>query len=144
MLRVVPDINLLVSSLINPFGVPGRIRAAWERRELTFICSLSMIEKADEVLHRPPIVSAFPSSDVAEERTRRFLRTLRRRAVRTPNRLNLHVIEQDPEDDTIIIAAVEGKADCIISGDRHLKDLGSYQDIPILSPSEFITRYSIA
>jgi putative PIN family toxin of toxin-antitoxin system len=143
MLRVVPDINLLVSSLINPFGVPGRIRAAWERRELMFICSLPMIEKADEVLHRPSIVSAFSSSEVAEERIQRFLRLLRRRAVRTPNRLNLQVVEKDPEDDTVLIAAVEGKADCIISGDRHLKDLGSYENIPIFTPSEFVTRYDV-
>ncbi len=143
MLRVVPDINVLVSSLINPFGVPGRIRAAWERRELTFICSLPMIEKADEVLHRPPIVSAFPSPGVAEERIDRFLRTIRRRADRTPNRLNLQVVKDDPEDDVILIAAVEGKADCIISGDRHLKSLGSYENIPILPPSEFVVRYNI-
>lgn len=43
----------------------------------------------------------------------------------------------------IIIAAVEGKADCIVSGDRHLQDLDSYEDIPILSPSEFVARYNI-
>ena len=53
------------------------------------------------------------------------------------------VVERDPEDDNIIIAAVEGKADCIVSGDRHLQDLDSYEDIPILSPSEFVARYNI-
>jgi predicted nucleic acid-binding protein len=57
--------------------------------------------------------------------------------------LDLQIVEDDPEDDTIIIAAVEGKADCIVSGDRHLKNLGPYENIPILSPSEFITRYNI-
>jgi predicted nucleic acid-binding protein len=52
-------------------------------------------------------------------------------------------VKDDPEDDTIIIAAVEGNADCIISGDAHLKNIGSYQNIPILSPVDFVTRYHI-
>jgi predicted nucleic acid-binding protein len=68
---------------------------------------------------------------------------MRDQAIRTPNALNLRVIEADPEDDTIIIAAIEGKADCIISGDRHLKNLGTYQNIPILSPAEFVDQYHI-
>jgi len=42
-----------------------------------------------------------------------------------------------------LIAAVEGGADCIISGDRHLKTLGSYQGIPILTPEAFVTQYKI-
>ncbi len=40
-----------------------------------------------------------------------------------------------------IIAAVEAHADCIISGDAHLKDLGEYQGIPILTPADFVTKY---
>ena len=65
------------------------------------------------------------------------------RTILTPHNLKLTVVERDPEDDNIIIAAVEGKADCIVSGDRHLQDLDSYEDIPILSPSEFVARYNI-
>ena len=39
--------------------------------------------------------------------------------------------------------ALEGKADCIISGDKHLKKLGTYQSIPILAPTEFVTQHKI-
>lgn len=142
-LVVVPDINVLVSSLINRHGPPGRIRAAWIRRELVFIASQVMIDRADEVLHRPHVFDAFPSPARAEQRVRGLLRALRQRARLTPHALNLQVIKADPEDDAILIAAVEGKADCIISGDRHLKALGTYENIPILSPGEFVTRYNI-
>jgi putative PIN family toxin of toxin-antitoxin system len=147
VLEVVPDINVLVSALINQYGFPGRIQAAWERGELLFITSIPIIAKADEVLHRPSIFnllsSAYPAGQ-AEAQVQRFLHALRQRTRLTPHRLNLQVIVEDPEDDAILIAAVEGKAHSIISGDRHLKNLESYQGIPILSPAEFVTQHQIA
>ena len=143
MLRVVPDINVLVSSLIKQRGPIQRIQAAWEKDTLLFITSEPIIAKTDEVLHRGKITSLFPTPQLAEERIQRFLATLRRRAVQVPHLLDLQVVAKDPEDDTILIAAVEGHADCIISGDKHLKDLGEYQGIPILTPAEFVTQYNI-
>ena len=92
------------------------------------------------VLHRPHLRTAFP---LTEQQVRRLLRQLRLRARLTPHALALRVVEADREDDNILIAAVEGRADCIISGDKHLRDLGSYQDIPILSPAEFVEQYKI-
>ena len=143
MLRVVPDINVLVSSLIKQRGPIQRIQAAWEKDTLLFITSAPIIAKTDEVLHRDKIISLFPTPQLAEERIQRFLTTLRRRAVRVSHQLDLQIVAKDPEDDTIIIAAVEGHADCIISGDKHLKDLGEYEGIPILTPADFVTQYHI-
>ena len=140
MLKAVLDINVLVSSLINKQNPPGRIRAAWRRGELLVVTSGVIIDKADEVLHRPHIIDVFP---IDETDIRDLLNGLREHAILTPHTLNLRVIEQDPEDDSIIIAAVEGKADCIVSGDRHLTNLGAYEHIPILSPAEFVTQYRI-
>jgi predicted nucleic acid-binding protein len=52
--------------------------------------------------------------------------------------MNLKEIKEDPEDNKYLSAAVEGKADFIISGDHHLKDLRIYQGIRILDPSTFL------
>ncbi len=41
----------------------------------------------------------------------------------------IRVIERDPKDDMIIACAVAASADYIISRDRHLLDLGNYQQI---------------
>ncbi len=140
MLRIVPDVNVLVSGVLTPSGLPGRIMAAWRQNQIAFVVSLAIIEKTVEVLRRPHILNAFSieESDIQDLRT-----FLTEEAVITPGTLDLQVVKEDPEDDTILIAAVEGKADCIVSGDRHLKNLGSYQNIPILSPSEFMSQYKI-
>ncbi len=50
----------------------------------------------------------------------------------------LKVIEADVDDDAIVECAVVGKADYIVSGDRHLLNLGSYQNIQVLRAAEFI------
>lgn len=59
MLRIVPDVNVLVSGLINRRGPAGRVRVAWRREKLIFITSRIIIAKTDEVLHRPHIFNAF-------------------------------------------------------------------------------------
>lgn len=146
MLAVVPDINVLVSALLNRRSPPGRIRAAWSRRELTFITSLPIITKIDEVLHRPLVLEvlvARSSEARAEAQIRSFLYVIRHRTRLTPHKLNLQVIREDPEDDSILIAAVEGKADCIISGDKHLSDRKTYRGISILTPADFVIQHQI-
>ena len=52
----------------------------------------------------------------------------------------LRVIPDDPDDDKVIECAYLGKADFIVSGDRHLLDLENYQEIPILRANTFIER----
>lgn len=44
---------------------------------------------------------------------------------------------RDPEDDPILAAAMEGKADCLITGDEDLLILKRFKGIPILKPNQF-------
>ena len=50
----------------------------------------------------------------------------------------ISVIERDPKDDMIIACAVAASANYIVSRDRHLLDLGSYQDMQIVTPEHFM------
>ena len=47
------------------------------------------------------------------------------------------VITQDPADDKFLALAVEGKADYILSGDKHLLTLKAFRGIKVLSPDKF-------
>jgi hypothetical protein len=42
-----------------------------------------------------------------------------------------------PEDDLVLATAVSARADCLVTGDRQLQRLGSYQGVSILSPALF-------
>lgn len=50
---------------------------------------------------------------------------------------------RDPDDDNILAAALSGKSDCIITGDKDLLVLKSYEGINILSPRDFIERENL-
>ena len=50
----------------------------------------------------------------------------------------LAVIREDPADDRYLEAAVEGRASYIVSGDRLLLALETYQDIEILNARQFL------
>jgi len=43
-----------------------------------------------------------------------------------------------PPDNRILECAMAGRADCIISGDRHLTGLKTYGSIKIVTPTEFL------
>lgn len=44
---------------------------------------------------------------------------------------------RDPDDDMVLAMALTGNAECIVSGDKDLTDLKTFENIPILKPSEF-------
>ncbi len=48
------------------------------------------------------------------------------------------VIREDPADDRYLEAAVEGRASYIVSGDRILLALETYEDIEILTARQFL------
>jgi predicted nucleic acid-binding protein len=49
-------------------------------------------------------------------------------------------VPADPDDDMFIEAALGSQADAIVSGDRHLLELGTVAGVRILSPHEFLDR----
>jgi predicted nucleic acid-binding protein len=55
----------------------------------------------------------------------------------------LALIPADPDDDKFVECAVEGKARYIVSGDKHLLGLGSYQGIQVVPPAAFVTLVAV-
>lgn len=50
------------------------------------------------------------------------------------------IIKEDPADDKFLLCGLASGADFIISGDKHLLKLKSFQNIQILTPRQFINR----
>ena len=50
----------------------------------------------------------------------------------------IDAIKEDPDDNKIIECALEGKADYIISGDKHLLKLGKFQGIEVITTTKFL------
>ena len=50
--------------------------------------------------------------------------------------LNIEVVKDDPDDNKIIDCALASSSDCIITYDKHLLNLKSFEKIKIITPEE--------
>ncbi len=122
MPRVVLDTNVLVSALFwegNEREVLRRCRAG----DLRSVTSPGILEELERVLVR--------KFKVPEDRARDYLRELLTisEVVLPPGELT--VVARDRADNVVLETAVVGKADVIVTGDRHLLGLGGYENIVI-------------
>ena len=52
-MRAILDTNILLSALLSPCGVPGKILEAWERKLFTLVACQELIAELREVAWRP-------------------------------------------------------------------------------------------
>jgi putative PIN family toxin of toxin-antitoxin system len=135
MMRVVLDANVLVSGIVSAQGAPGRILNAWREERFQLLTSTAILAEVARVLRYPKIVKYHGWADAEIDS---FLQTLASLSIRTPGKLTLSVIAEDPADNRYLECAVEGSADYVVSGDRDLLTLGTYQGIALVTPAAFL------
>jgi putative PIN family toxin of toxin-antitoxin system len=131
--RIVVDTNVLISRLLVPASVSGRaLRRAVVSGQL--VVSEATIEELATVLGRPKFDPYLSIADRQE-----FIRLLGRIAEMVPV---VRVVRacRDPRDDKVLEAAVNGRADLIITGDRDLLELDPFMGVAILSPAAYLAR----
>ena len=136
-MRAVLDANVLVSALIRPVGPPGEIVEAFVRdRRFDLVVSPATLNELRRVLGYPRLRRSVGLSALEIDAWVGALGVLAT-VVEGPV---LHpVVVADPGDDIYIAAAVDGLAEFIVSGDRHLLDLREHEGIRILTPREFLS-----
>ena len=134
-MRVVLDTNVLVSAILSRGNPPDSILRAWRRGSFELVTSSPLMRELENVLTRPRIRRRLRWS--TEERTA-FVAALREGALVVTTEGELSVIQADPADNRVLEAAVGAGADYIVSGDRHLLELGSYESVRIVTPARFL------
>ena len=72
-----------------------------------------------------------------EEDVQREVETVRYFAEFVEPEESITAVEDDPDDDKFLEAAVAGDVDYVVSGDQHLLNLGSFRGIDIVDPRTF-------
>jgi uncharacterized protein len=71
-----------------------------------------------------------------------FIRSLRTHARHVETKSNISVVIADSTDNIFLECALDGGADFIISGDKHLLDIRVYRGIKIVRAGEFLLAHS--
>ena len=131
--RVVVDTNTIISGILLPQSVPGRVLQLLAGAA-TLIFSPATRDELLGVLAR----KKFDRYVSAEARERAAVIQVRDAEMVSPRRFAQ--VCRDPKDDKFLDAADAGKADYLISGDDDLIDLQTFEGIPILTARRYLTR----
>jgi putative PIN family toxin of toxin-antitoxin system len=129
------DTNVLVSALLFDRSTPAQaFFVALNVGEI--LVSADTIAELNDVLGREKFTQY-----VSEEERTRFLQSLLHEARLVEIREEIRAC-RDPKDDKFLELAVNGEADCIVSGDEDLLSLDPFRGIPILTPDKFLDALS--
>ena len=129
MIRVVLDTNVYISALMFG-GLPGALLDLALLQSFLPVISPALQDELYEKLRSKVEVSAEDTA-IIRAKLESIAEIVRPDMV-------LHVIEDDPDDNRVLECAVKGSADYIVTGDRHLLKLGSYEAIPIVTVRQFL------
>jgi putative PIN family toxin of toxin-antitoxin system len=129
MSRVVLDTNVYISALMFG-GLPGSLLDLAFLRAFTLVISPALLDELEEKLRAKFELTIEDSA---------FLRAKLEDVAQVvdPEEV-LSVIAEGPDDNRVLECAVKGRADLIVSGDRHLLKLAQYQGITILTVRQFM------
>lgn len=133
-MRIVLDTNVAVSALLWRGTAYQFLQALRQRPGTQLFSSPALLEELLEVLARPFAVQrlALIGKSVREVVADYVAAVELVEPTAVPR-----VVPDDADDDEVIACAIAAKAHLIVSGDRHLLNLGDrFQDIPIAAPAE--------
>jgi putative PIN family toxin of toxin-antitoxin system len=123
-MRVVLDTNILVSALLWR-GAPYRCLLVLQAGLADLILSPPILEELKAILAAKFRHTVAEADDAVE--------LIRSAAEMVEISGRLRAVPNDPSDDKFIETAQAGRADVLVSGDRHLLDLGPAADIPVIT-----------
>lgn len=128
-MRVVLDTNVFISG-IHWTGSSEKILRAWMNKEFELVSSLPIIDELVRILMSLKV--PLDPDDISWWESL----ILEKSVIVVP--IEKVDIVTDPDDNKFVEAALEGKAEYIVSQDKHLLVLKEYREIKVLHPDEFL------
>ncbi|MBO5564774.1 MAG: putative toxin-antitoxin system toxin component, PIN family [Lachnospiraceae bacterium] len=131
-MKIVIDTNVVIQGVF--FGsAPRRVISAVVNRQIEAVASPEIIEEYQEIV-----------DEMIDRKQGKLERSLL-----APFISELELIEpvseivecRDPDDDKFISCAVDAKAAIIVSGDKDLLTIGTYEGVEIMTAYDFCKKY---
>ncbi len=127
------DTNVLASGLVSTGGSAAHLLTAWGVDAFELVVSEHILTELERTLAKPYFRDRHD-----EEQVRRDLARLRDEAIVAAVTVVVTGVATQPADDLVLATAVSAAADYLVTGDRKLRALGSFQGVRIVTPREFL------
>jgi len=132
--RIVADTNTVVSGLLWS-GPPQQLINAAREKRITLYSSLALAAEFAEVIGREQFARRIRAAKLsAAELVADYARLAN---LVVPADIN-PTVAGDPDDDQILACALAANVDAVVSGDKRLRNLKTYQGIRIISATEVL------
>jgi putative PIN family toxin of toxin-antitoxin system len=135
--KAVVDTNVLVSGLFAETGAVAELMELWIDERFELVTSEEILSELFRVLHKPTIQEHFKP---AEDDIIEYIDTIREKAVITADLYRTDRITKDPTDNKFLACALESKADYVVSGDKHLREIKHFHGVKIIDVKAFVER----
>lgn len=137
MIRAVLDTNVLISTAL-PGSRLGALAAAWRERRCRLLISSDILDEYLRVLTYPKFhLTTDDVQRIVERDLLPYAETVTVVSV-------IRAVAQDPSDDKFLACSVDGRAEWLVTGDRHLLALNTFRGIRIAPPAEFLRALNIS
>ena len=129
MPRITLDTNVVVSALISP-GTSRQVLELARSGAVILILSPFILEETAGVLRTKMAWD--------DGRIRTALELIKGLSTLVRPQKSLSVVKEDAQDNRIVECAAFGRADYLVSGDKHILSLKEYQGIRFLTPRDLL------
>jgi uncharacterized protein len=129
--KIVLDTNVFISALLFE-GEASKLVNLWKQGQVVPLVSAETLTEIARVL-------ACPKFDLENREIKSLINEDILPYVETVKIIRpIECVCPDPGDDIFLACAVNGKAEAVISGDRHLLSLKEFEGIPILKIADLL------
>ena len=125
-MRIVLDTNVFIAAYFNRRSASARILDLCSD-EYELVISTRLLREVESILRNIRAERGFLDK----------VRGIFMGALRVRPTKRLFAIKEDPDDNKFLECALEGKADYLITSDRHLLKLGNFAQTRICKPTQF-------
>lgn len=132
--RAVLDSNIWVSAAIWG-GLPAKAVALAEEGQIGVLLTDRILAEVARILAHPRLRRIYEQAGTARDE---ILASIASTATFVKSKTRLKAIQEDDSDNRVLECALDGGAQYVVSGDRHLLTMRRFQGIRILSVRSFL------
>jgi putative PIN family toxin of toxin-antitoxin system len=130
------DSNVLLSGAVGfprRESTPGALLRLWRADAFELVSSIHILGEVRRALATP-----YFRQRITPAQAGRFIALLTRRARVLEITAHVAGVASHPEDDLVLSAALTARVDFLVTGDRALQELRTYERIRIVAPAAFL------